>query len=60
MLIGRFWEVEHSALYKPAPQLRGVEGSQIMKRLAFNVYNALPAFEDEFETIIAAELRRES
>lgn len=55
MLIGRFWEVEHSALYKPAPRLKGIEGSQNMKERAFNVYEALSAFEDEFEAVIQTE-----
>ena len=27
MLIGLFWEVEHDAIYKPSPRLRGIEKS---------------------------------
>jgi ppGpp synthetase/RelA/SpoT-type nucleotidyltranferase len=31
MLVGLFWDVEHSALYKPTPELRGVARSLAMQ-----------------------------
>jgi len=48
MLIGYFWEVEHSALYKPDPSLRGVSESAEMKRLKAEVETALSRFEAGF------------
>jgi hypothetical protein len=52
MLVGLFWEVEHSAIYKPSPQLKGVLDSLEMKQPVENVYKALKAFEEEFERLI--------
>lgn len=37
MLTGLFWEIEHSAIYKPSPQLRGVTRSLEMKEPIANV-----------------------
>jgi ppGpp synthetase/RelA/SpoT-type nucleotidyltranferase len=53
LLIGLFWEVEHSAIYKPNPNLRGVirSGSVIQRR--DEVLTALQAFEAAFEDAIA-------
>jgi len=55
MLTGLFWEVEHSAVYKPAPQFRGVAKSleMIWRRTA--VLEALRAFETEFENVVLHE-----
>jgi hypothetical protein len=50
MLIGLFWQVEHSAVYKPAPQLKGVPES--LKQTRSEVYKALRAFEAEFERLV--------
>jgi hypothetical protein len=52
MLIGLFWEVEHSAIYKPSPRLRGVAAHLEMKRCASEVYKALRAFEQQFEALL--------
>jgi len=52
MLTGLFWEVEHSAIYKPSPQLRGVARSLEMKGPIFNVLEGLRRFEEEFERLV--------
>lgn len=52
MLIGYFWEVEHSALYKPDASLRGVGESTEMKRLKAEVETALSRFEAGFEDFV--------
>lgn len=52
MLIGYFWEVEHSALYKPGPSLRGVGKSTEMKQLKAGVETALSHFEAGFEDFV--------
>jgi hypothetical protein len=46
-LIGLFWEVEHAAIYKQAPGLKGL--SPVMQKQTSAVNHALKAFEDEFE-----------
>jgi len=50
MLIGLFWEVEHSAIYKPSPRLKGVLAG--MGEQTIKVYAALKDFESEFERLI--------
>jgi hypothetical protein len=52
MLIGLFWEVEHSAIYKPAPALKGKAESEPMKNLNAGVIDALSRFEAEFERFV--------
>ncbi len=52
MLVGLFWQVEHSAIYKPSPELRGVLASLEMKQRTRDVYAALKAFEEEFERLV--------
>jgi hypothetical protein len=52
MLTGLFWEIEHSAIYKPSPELRGVARSLEMKEPIANVLRALSGFEEEFERLI--------
>jgi hypothetical protein len=52
MLIGLFWEVEHSAIYKPSPELKGVAESLGMQQRTNDVLKALNAFEDEFERLV--------
>jgi ppGpp synthetase/RelA/SpoT-type nucleotidyltranferase len=52
MLTGLFWEVEHSAMYKPAPALRGVARLPEMQRRYEEVLTALNGFEQEFETSV--------
>ncbi len=51
-LIGSFWEVEHSALYKTSPNLQGVMGSPSMKDHQRAVLIALREFESEFERLV--------
>ncbi len=57
MLIGLFWEVEHSAIYKPSPQLKGIDRSEPMKQRRSAVYRALKAFDDEFEAQVREATR---
>jgi hypothetical protein len=52
MLLGLFWEVEHSAMYKPAPAFRDVAESKHMRRLRADVERSLKAFEVGFEDFI--------
>lgn len=54
LLTGLFWEVEHAAIYKPAPNLKGLTDSPVMQKRTSEVYRALEAFEEEFE----AQVRR--
>jgi len=51
-LIGSYWEVEHSALYKTSPNLQGVIRSPSMKARQQAVLSALHEFENEFERLI--------
>jgi hypothetical protein len=52
MLTGLFWEVEHAAIYKPTPRLKGIAGHFRMRERTLEVYRALQAFEEEFEDLI--------
>ena len=52
MLIGLFWQIEHSTIYKPSPQLKGVVRSLEMQQRTSEVLKALKAFEDEFERLV--------
>jgi hypothetical protein len=52
MLIGQFWDVEHSVIYKPSPLYRGVASSLEMRECTNNVYKALKEFERTFEILI--------
>jgi hypothetical protein len=52
MLMGMFWEVEHSALYKPSPELRGMERSAKLSQLSEDVVRSLKAFEAGFERLL--------
>jgi ppGpp synthetase/RelA/SpoT-type nucleotidyltranferase len=49
LLVGLFWEVEHAAIYKPSPSLRGVEKSPAMQSKTAAVFAALRDFEEEFD-----------
>jgi hypothetical protein len=55
MLTGLFWEVEHSAIYKPTPRLKGIAGHYRMNERTLEVYRALQAFEEEFENLIRSD-----
>jgi ppGpp synthetase/RelA/SpoT-type nucleotidyltranferase len=57
MLIGLFWEVEHSAIYKPSPHLKGVLAG--MDERTIKVYEALEDFESEFERLIRRDPLKE-
>jgi len=48
LLIGLFWEVEHSAIYKPTPGLHGIRTDVVLQRRD-DVLAALMRFESEFE-----------
>lgn len=52
LLIGLFWEVEHSTIYKPSPELKGIGASLEMRQRTADVLNALEAFEKEFERLL--------
>lgn len=53
MLIGLFWEVEHSAIYKPSPDLKRVATDPEMRQCASKVYEALRDFERQFEFLLS-------
>ncbi|MFH0810169.1 MAG: hypothetical protein V2A77_06835 [Pseudomonadota bacterium] len=55
MLTGLFWQVEHSAIYKPDPRLRGVVHSLAMRQRTSEVLDSLRAFEEEFETLLGLD-----
>lgn len=46
-LIGLFWEIEHAAIYKQLPGIKG--SSRFLRDETSDVYKALIAFENEFE-----------
>jgi len=52
MLVGLFWDVEHSAIYKAPPKLVGVAESLTMKRGYEDVLRALRTFEADFDRLI--------
>jgi ppGpp synthetase/RelA/SpoT-type nucleotidyltranferase len=58
MLTGLFWEVEHSAMYKPAPRFRGVADSLEMRQRWTTVLEALEAFETGFEKLVSRKKKK--
>lgn len=52
MLTGLFWEVEHSTVYKPSPELRGITRSLEMREPIADVLKALQRFEETFEILV--------
>jgi len=52
VLTGLFWNIEHSAIYKPSPQLKGVARSLTMQERKEDVLKAPNAFEEEFERLV--------
>ena len=54
LLIGLFWEVEHSVMYKPDPDLRGVAKHPKMVKERTSVLKSLKSFEEQFETLLQA------
>ena len=59
LLTGRFWDVEHSAMYKPAPTLKDAVAAPRMREQYQNVLRELAAFEDEFERLLRIDPRPE-
>ena len=55
MLIGLFWQVEHSTMYKPSPKLKGVAEALEMRQRRNDVSKALKAYEVEFERLVQAD-----
>ena len=51
MLTGLFWEIEHSAIYKPVPRLKNIVESPDMQMSTSAVLQALDAFEADFERL---------
>jgi ppGpp synthetase/RelA/SpoT-type nucleotidyltranferase len=52
VLTGLFWNIEHSVMYKPHPQLAFVSGHLGMKQRTTEVLQALHAFEEQFEVVL--------
>jgi ppGpp synthetase/RelA/SpoT-type nucleotidyltranferase len=55
MLTGLFWEVEHSAIYKPDVRLSGIADHRGMRERTRDVAKALKAFEEQFEALARQE-----
>jgi len=53
MLTGMFWEVEHSALYKPHPKYKNVKEDLKLKRLYTEILNKFAEFEKTFEEVVS-------
>ncbi len=53
LLIGLFWEVEHAAIYKPTPNLRGIVRSTAVLQRRTEVLAALRGFEVEFAAAVS-------
>jgi hypothetical protein len=53
MLTGLFWEVEHAAIYKPNPDLKGAERNSGLEELTQEVYRALANFDTGFARTIS-------
>lgn len=51
MLTGLFWEVEHSAIYKPDARLIGIGEHLGMLERTRDVVSAIRAFEEQFEAL---------
>jgi hypothetical protein len=59
MLIGLFWEIEHSAIYKPSPEFKSASREPEMDQRSKDVEFALRAFEETFERLVQRDpLRR--
>jgi len=52
MLAGQFLNVEHAAIYKPAPNLRGAVKTPELMEKRRQVFAALREFEEAFEQVI--------
>ena len=58
MLIGSFYEVEHSAMYKPVGWAKGADRDEFLKDLRQQIEESLERFEKRFEDFV--ELNRRS
>jgi ppGpp synthetase/RelA/SpoT-type nucleotidyltranferase len=58
MLTAIFWEVEHTAFYKPSPRLVDLVRTEPMQQHVDEVLRALEGFEREFEKLIRASESR--
>ena len=54
MLIGQFLDIEHSAIYKPSPELEGAK--RLMRDHTNAVFSALQAFDAELDRLIQETL----
>jgi ppGpp synthetase/RelA/SpoT-type nucleotidyltranferase len=52
ILNGLFWEVEHSAMYKPDARLRGVAKHPGMVERRTEVHRSIKGFEEQFERLL--------
>jgi hypothetical protein len=52
MLIGNFWDVEHSAMYKPLGWAKGADRDQDLKTLRTKIEVALTRFERGFDGFV--------
>jgi hypothetical protein len=52
MLLGNFWEVEHSAIYKPVGWAKGADRDDDLKALIKDIELALSRFEEKFERFV--------
>ncbi|MGA7416062.1 MAG: hypothetical protein WBW33_36670 [Bryobacteraceae bacterium] len=55
VLTGLFWEIEHSAIYKPSLELRGVGRALGMPARTKAILDAFSAFEEEFERVVSQQ-----
>lgn len=53
MLLGLFWEVEHAAIYKPDPRLKGAVRDLAIQERYQEVLDSLTGFEEEFEVLLS-------
>jgi Region found in RelA / SpoT proteins len=60
MLIGLYWQVEHSTIYKPSPQLKGIMHALEMRQCDADVLKALKAFDQAFERLVQRDPLRDS
>jgi hypothetical protein len=60
MLIGLFWQVEHAAIYKPPPALKGKADSAPMEKMRADIECALLNFEAEYESFVRGDSPRSS
>jgi ppGpp synthetase/RelA/SpoT-type nucleotidyltranferase len=55
LLMGQFWDVEHSAIYKASGRLQSAAEFPKMQNRYEEVLRSLEAFEEEFERLLRAE-----